>query len=120
MPGNHFTTNELKCPCCGECHMDDDFMTTLNEAREIYGHPILVSSGFRCEKHNKETGSTSTNHTKGKAIDAECSSSTEKFKLVECFILAGMFGIGVGLNYVHGDTNHEKPTMWIYPQQKSI
>ena len=116
---NFFTRKEMECPCCGACHMDDDFMLTLNHARRLYGLAIHPNSGFRCDKHNKELGSTSTNHTSGKAIDAWCTHPTKRFTLVKCFMLAGMTGIGIHDDYIHGDTNHDIPALWSY-QQKLI
>jgi uncharacterized protein YcbK (DUF882 family) len=31
-------------------------ITKLNPIRELYGHPIYVNSGYRCEKLNRKVG----------------------------------------------------------------
>ena len=111
---NYFTTEELKCPCCDACEMSEDFLFTLNHARRTLDFPLIVESGFRCKKHNREVGSTSTNHLHGKAVDVRLRDPLQKFKTVQAFMLSGMTGIGIGKTYIHADTNHEKPTLWIY------
>ena len=42
----------------------------LDPLREAYGKPIIVTSGYRCEKLNKAVGgATSSQHVKGQAAD---------------------------------------------------
>ena len=42
----------------------------LDKLREVWGSPIKVSSGFRCEKLNKKIGGSKTSsHLKGYAAD---------------------------------------------------
>ena len=45
-------------------------ISRLNPIRELYGHPIYINSGYRCEKLNKKVGgSTNSAHKKGLAVD---------------------------------------------------
>ena len=48
--------------------------TTLEEVRSLLGNnPILISSGYRCPKLNKEVGGVPTSyHVKGLAVDFTC------------------------------------------------
>lgn len=42
----------------------------LDPLRELYGKPIIVTSGYRCPKLNKAVGgATNSQHTKGEAAD---------------------------------------------------
>jgi hypothetical protein len=42
----------------------------LDPLREAYGKPIIVTSGYRCEKLNKAVGgAASSQHVKGEAAD---------------------------------------------------
>lgn len=42
----------------------------LNPARIMYGHPVIVTSGFRCAKLNSAVGGeTNSQHKKGQAAD---------------------------------------------------
>ena len=70
----YFKDDELRCEddsCCGgTVAMDRHFMELLDVVRHIYGKPMFVTSGFRCNKHNKEVGGVkNSNHTKGRAVD---------------------------------------------------
>mgnify|MGYP001090575662 CR=1 FL=1 len=47
----------------------------LEHVRTILGHPMLISSGFRCHALNDHLGSKRTSsHTKGLAVDFICPS----------------------------------------------
>lgn len=52
-------------------------MTLLSEKvlqplRDAYGHPIIISSGYRCERLNVRIGgSTTSQHCKGQAADID-------------------------------------------------
>lgn len=46
---------------------------TLEEVRTLLGHPIKISSGYRCKDLNKAIGSSDTSaHVKGLAADFTC------------------------------------------------
>lgn len=66
----NFTRSELQCPCCSKCLMCPAFIDRLQVFRDIYGKPLIVVSGFRCEEHNAEVGgSLNSDHLYGKAVD---------------------------------------------------
>ena len=57
----HFSLSEFKCHCgCGETRIDIRLVKILDEIRDYYGKPLIVTSGVRCPKHNKEVGGSST------------------------------------------------------------
>lgn len=111
---NYFTDDELKCRCCGVLIIDRDFREKLNIARFFAGFPFILDSGYRCPKHNKDEGSTSTNHTSGKAADIKCTNDRERYKMLIALIGAGMLGLGLGKNFIHADTNRTAPAIWTY------
>lgn len=111
---NYFSTDELKCPCCGAQNMDPTFMDKLNRAREIARFAFYVNSGFRCTKHNRERRSTSTNHTRGLAVDLRCDISSNRFAIVEALFRVGMLGIGIAPTFIHCDTNRTLQSLWLY------
>lgn len=52
----------------------------LNYIRSIYGYPIIINSGYRTQKHNKEVGGSETSqHLNLSAVDI---TSTDVKKLV--------------------------------------
>lgn len=71
----YFSEAEMACKgenCCGGLAlMDEEFMLRLDELREALGHPLPISSGYRCKVHNQRVSSTGANgpHTTGKAAD---------------------------------------------------
>lgn len=53
----------------------------LDPARERYGGPITVNSGYRCPRHNADVGGVrNSQHTKGEAADI-CPVKSEKIKV---------------------------------------
>ena len=110
----YFTDDELRCKCCGKVDMDKNFMRRLNHARDQAMVLFSVTSGYRCEKHNTDVGSTSTNHTSGKAVDLSCNTAGRRYMMIKELILAGIKGIGIGPTYIHADTNRELGVIWLY------
>ena len=73
--------------------------------------------GYRCEKHNEAVGSTSKNHTSGRAVDISARTSYVRMKIVVALIKAGFRRIGVYPTFIHADNmNEEKGSpevMWL-------
>ena len=60
----------------------------LQPLRELYGKPMSVNSGFRCERlNNLVNGARTSQHKKGEAGDIACDSPVE---LVECLKRSGL------------------------------
>ena len=56
----------------------------LDPLREKYGKPIVVNSGYRCQKHNLEVGGVvNSQHMKGEAADITAGSPEENKRLAE-------------------------------------
>ena len=73
----HFKLEEFPCRCCGSNGTLQAMGNTkalveavLDPAREAYGKPIYVNSGYRCQKHNAEVGGVrNSQHLRGEAAD---------------------------------------------------
>lgn len=114
---NYFTRSELECPCCRKCKIDDGFLNMLNYARKIANIPFVVNSGYRCEKHNKEVGGSPTSsHLISCAVDIKAENSVKKFIIVNALLRAGFKRLGVGSNFIHVDSDNNKPqnVLWTY------
>jgi uncharacterized protein YcbK (DUF882 family) len=111
---NNFDIREFDCKCCGENKMEPEFLKKLDEARDIAGIPFVISSGYRCLKHNKEVGSTSTNHTLGVASDIRCTNGPARFKIIKALIEVGFSRIGVAKTFIHCDANMLPSSIWFY------
>ena len=113
----HFTLSEFECTCCGQVNMDKDFLKMLDEARDIAEMPFIVSSGYRCAKHNKEIGgSKDSAHLTGRAADIVCGNNAARKTIILSLLATGFTRIGVGKNFIHVDSDVTKMqnVMWLY------
>lgn len=71
MLSEHFSLEKLRCKCCGECHIEPELLTLAEKVRHVLGdRPMIEHSGYRCEKHNKESGGAAkSQHMLGRALD---------------------------------------------------
>lgn len=67
----YFKYTEFTCHCgCRYNRVDIRLVKILDNIREHYGKPAIITSGVRCEKHNREVGGVEGSwHTKRKAAD---------------------------------------------------
>ena len=114
----YFKDHEFACKCgCGENHMDAETLEMFDTARAYAGIPFKINSGYRCEKHNKKVGGKSESaHIFGKAADISTPDSRTRFWVMYGLIQAQFTRIGIGSNFVHADTDHNKDqeVMWLY------
>ena len=114
-----FKSEEFNCPCCNDQHMDFDTIDMLISARVFADVPFIITSGWRCEKHNKSKkvgGKKDSSHLYGKAVDISAPNSRTKFNIVYGLIYAGFTRIGIGKTFIHADTDHNKDAkvLWLY------
>jgi len=98
-------------------NMDYDLLNMIDKARELYGKPIVVTSGFRTESHNKKVGGvSSSSHLKGLAIDVACVRSKDRFEMLTALMEVGFNRIGVGSTFIHVDIDKNKSqnVIWTY------
>ena len=67
----YFNYGEFTCHCgCGYNTIDIRLVKILDDIRKRFGKPAIITSGVRCEKHNREVGGVQGSwHTKRKAAD---------------------------------------------------
>ena len=53
---SHFQRSEFRCPCCGRGAVSLALVLALEDVRTLYGGPVVIASGWRCEPHNREVG----------------------------------------------------------------
>ena len=97
--------------------MDPKLLNMIDEAREIYGKPIHVTSGYRTEAHNRKVGGVdSSSHLKGLAIDVACVRSDNRFKMLNALLEVGFNRIGVASTFIHVDIDKDKSqnVIWTY------
>ncbi len=97
--------------------MDPGLLDMIDKAREIYGKPIRVTSGYRTEPHNRKVGGVdSSSHLKGLAIDVACVRSNDRFEMLTALIEVGFNRIGVASTFIHVDIDPDKVSnvIWTY------
>ena len=119
---NPITDPKLLCTCGdSDCDQPSVSQATLNRlqfVRDIFGGPLVVTSGGRCANHPDEIHrKTPADHQKGQAVDVAVNGAT-RGKVVKKGIEAGFNAIGVAKTFVHLGYRAELPnnhlTMWVY------
>lgn len=108
-----FNADEFDCKCgCGLNNMKPVFLWKLQQCRTEAGVVFIITSGSRCEKHNRDEGGRSiSEHLTGEAADVLTSSSHVRFKILQAAFRVGFTRIGIGPTSIHlGDK-------YSYPQQ---
>lgn len=113
----HFRPSEFKCPCCGRILVEERLLLELEILRSVLGNKIVIVSGYRCEKHNREVGGSSKSyHLKGMAADI-ISPGIHPLRIYLKAVWVGFRGVGLILpsGAVHVDirTTDELKT-WIW------
>ena len=84
--------------------MHEGFLKKLDQIREELGKPLVLTSAYRCPKHNLAVSSTGEYgpHTTGRAVDIAAAGRL-KYQIVEAAKARGMTRIGIGKNFIHID-----------------
>ena len=110
----HFKLDEFACNCCGVIRMDDNFLRMIDQARDLAGVKFIIVSGYRCPTHNAEVGSTSQNHTRGKAADIFCNAGPVRLRIVRDLLVVGFQRLGIGPTFIHADITEGASSIWLY------
>lgn len=107
----HFEQDEFQCPCCLLYPVVDYFLVTvLEDVREHFNQPVLVTSGYRCRKRNEEVGgSPNSYHRKGRAADiVVADTANEEVYHYLVYKYPDTLGIRCYTSHIHVDTR-ERP-----------
>ncbi len=115
----HFKEKEFNActPSCSLQDMKQSTMNRLDTLRDLAGIPLVINSAFRSPEHDRSKGRSGTGaHTLGQAVDIRCSTSENRFKIVQAAIKAGFTRIGIDKSFVHVDdsTRHPQSVVWLY------
>ena len=107
----HFSRVEFRCKCggayCGGFpHEPEEQLVRLADAvREHFGAPVIVTSGLRCETHNRNVGGVwNSRHLTGRALDFRVRSKASNEVLPYVQSLPGVhYAYAIDENHVHMD-----------------
>ena len=105
----HFSLKEFECPCCKCVRLDEKLLAKLEALRVLWGKSIVITSGYRCERHNRKIGGARNSlHMKGKAVDIKVP-EREQGKILTLCKLLGLRVIPYGRrNFAHIDIGGDK------------
>lgn len=100
----HFKRSEFSCHHCGAVKVNSALITKLEALRHELGDTsIVITSGYRCPKHNKAVGGAKrSQHVLGRAVDIK----VKHYTPAEVGHFAKMIGFGfvkVYKSWVHID-----------------
>lgn len=115
----HFVYEEFASPDVPHSgqYMDSDFLTMLDNARQIAGIPFKINSGYRTIEHNEKVGGKpNSSHIVGKAVDISIQDSRERWIILKALINAGFSRLGMGNTFIHVDSDDYKDgnVVWTY------
>ncbi len=111
---DNFVSLEFDCKgagCCKETKINPQLVQYLQAIRNHFGKSIVITSGYRCSKHNIAVGGASNSrHLYGDAADIIVNgvAPLEVAKFAESI---GVKGIGLYSTFTHIDTR-EKKSFW--------
>lgn len=111
----HFSKKELACKCCGEPGpIASELIEALEELRKMAGCPLIVTSGYRCKRHNAEVGGAKdSQHMKGTAADVKAKTLTPLELCALAAQIPAIKGIGIYESWLHIDVRKaRKRVVW--------
>ena len=89
----NFNIKEIHCHgkgCCFSTKIDLKIVKYAQKIRDISKSPVTISSGYRCNEHNKAVGGANgSGHTTGTALDI----TSKKLNRAQLSVLAELIGI---------------------------
>lgn len=86
----YFKEGEFACKCCGQLppsareNIEALVDSVLDPARQKFGGPVLVNSGYRCVSHNQKVGGVPrSQHLVGEAADVSAGSTQANERLAK-------------------------------------
>lgn len=114
----YFSAKEQSCSCCNQTKDNEVLMNMLEFARIKAGVPFVITSWYRCEKHEESIKNPTSSHIKGKAVDIAFRDNIHKFKILKALLDVGFERVGINdkLKFLHCDIDLDKtrPTLFSY------
>ena len=112
----HFTDREMDCRCGCQKTVAPELLVRIEALRALIDKPLSVTSGARCEKHNRAIGGALHSwHLQGLAVDISCVDSDLRCEIIHLAALLGFNGIGIAKTFIHLDLRPvDNGQCWLY------
>ena len=114
----NFTSEEFACKCgCGYDTPNPELIRMLQDARDLYGKPMHITSGCRCIKHNRNVGGAANSaHIPGMAADIATPTGADRYLMIKALLASGFNRIGINFKkrFIHADIDESKPHPTIF------
>lgn len=111
----NFSRYEFECPHCGKNDISKLLVSQLQMLRDKFKKPIIVTSGVRCEEHNRDVGGVlDSKHLTGEAADIVIRDVAPEEIAREAVKIPDFRrgGIGVYNTFIHLDVRSDGPARW--------
>ncbi len=107
---SNFNSVEFDCHCdfvsCEITYIDSDLIKFLQNKRDLWNLSVIISSGFRCARHNQAIGGKSGSyHLIGKAADIKIPGLDPSLVADDC---EDFHGLGRYKTFTHVDVRGYK------------
>lgn len=116
----YFKMQQFACKCgCQQNNISPVLVQMLDTARSTAGIPFIITSGYRCMKHNKNVGGVNdSQHMNGNAADIVWKDYNQLYLIINALLLAGFNRIGIHYQkkFLHCDISETKTNnlIWKY------
>jgi zinc D-Ala-D-Ala carboxypeptidase len=119
----NFSKKEFDCQETGENEMTNKALCFFQAVRDLYGKPLIVTSGYRSPRHSIEKRKANPGaHAQGTAVDFRVTSETQGDEIEAIAnIVALEMGLDIGVgrtqSFIHLDVGHKyapRPARWTY------
>lgn len=110
----NFYSTEFDCRCsyedCTTTLVDMDHVKKLQKKRTKWNKPVTITSGYRCEKHNRDVGgATHSRHKVSDATDIQVQGMTPDEVADDC---EDFQGLGYYSSFTHIDSRPGDLARW--------
>jgi uncharacterized protein YcbK (DUF882 family) len=120
----YFNTSEFTCKCsypeCKSQKISVNFINRLTKVREELNKGLIITSGFRCSRYQKDLAESGANTVVAKLSQHEMGNAADVVPMhcdIATFqpICEKQFkAIGIAKNFLHLDTRNDKVRRWYY------
>lgn len=106
----NFNREEFECKCgCGFNAADYELVQVLEQVREFFDEPIIITSGCRCDDHNRKIGGAyESKHKLGIACDFKVRNiEPERVYILLDHEYPTKYGLGLYNSWVHLDVRKD-------------